>query len=177
MDVGGDDVETEQEDFAEFARATWPRLRHAAWLLTGHTQDAEDLASLALSRTFAKWRRIRRDDPYAYARRCLVNAQIDRVRRSRGREVLTDAPPERSTSHDLDGSDRRRELATLLAVLSERERRVVVLRYYLDVSEAQVAVELGVSVGTVKSTASRALAKLRAASTDSQPALTEGSLR
>jgi RNA polymerase sigma-70 factor (sigma-E family) len=172
-------VDAEQDDFAEFARATWPRLRHAAWLLTGHAQDAEDLASLALARTFARWRRLRRDDPYAYARRCLVNAQIDRVRRSRGRELLTDAPPDRTTTHDLDASDRRRELATLLAVLSERERRIVVLRYYLDVSEAQVATELGVSVGTVKSTSSRALAKLRAVSPGPAlaPALTEGTLR
>ncbi len=164
----------EQDDFAEFARATWPRLRHAAWLLTGHQQDAEDLASLALSRTYAVWRRIRRDDPYAYARRCLVNAQIDRVRRHRHREVLTDAPPERVSSPDLDAAAQRRELAALLALLSERERRVVVLRYYLDASEAQVAAELGVSVGTVKSTASRALAKLRAASPVSPTALTEG---
>lgn len=153
----------EQDDFAEFARATWPRLRHAAWLLTGHQQDAEDLASLALSRTYAVWRRIRRDDPYAYARRCLVNAQIDRVRRARHRrELLTDAPPEQTTSPDLDRSAQRRELAALLATLSDKERRVVVMRYYLDASEAQVAADLGVSVGTVKSTASRALAKLRA---------------
>jgi RNA polymerase sigma-70 factor (sigma-E family) len=167
----------EQEDFAEFARATWPRLRHAAWLLTGHAQDAEDLASLALARTYAKWRRIHRDDPYAYARRVLVNAQIDRVRRTRGREVLTGAPPDAPVSPDLERSGQRRELAALLATLTERERRVVVLRYYLDVSEAHVAAELGVSVGTVKSTASRALAKLRAASSTSQPALIEGSPR
>ena len=167
-------MDAEQEDFAEFARATWPRLRHAAWLLTGHAQDAEDLASLALSRTFAKWRRLRRDDPYAYARRCLVNAQIDRVRRHRHREVLTDTPPERAETPDLERASQRRELAALLARLSERERRVVVLRHYLDLSEAQVAAELGVSVGTVKSTASRALAKLRTAAPVSPSALTEG---
>ena len=150
------------DEFAQFAHASWPRLRHAAWLLSGHDQDAEDLASLALAKTYAAWRRIRRDDPYAYARRCLVNAQIDRVRRHRGREVLTDAPPEQSTTPDLERAGQRRELADLLARLSDKERRVVVLRYYLDASEAQVAAELGVSVGTVKSTASRALAKLRA---------------
>ena len=164
----------EQDDFADFARATWPRLRHAAWLLTGHEQDAEDLASLALARTYARWRRVRRDDPYAYARRIVVNAQIDRVRRSRSRrEVLTDAPPETAVTPDLDRSAQRRDLAALLATLTGRERQVVVLRYYLDVAEAQVALELGVSVGTVKSTASRALAKLRAAAPGSA-ALTEG---
>jgi RNA polymerase sigma-70 factor (sigma-E family) len=150
-------------DFEEFVVAAWPRLRHAAWLLTGHDHDAEDLASTALARTYAVWRRVRVGDPYAYARRCLVNAQIDRVRRSRGREVVSETVPERPTVPPTDRSGDRAELAALLAQLSARERRIVVLRYYFDRSEAEVAAELGVSVGTVKSTASRALAKLRAA--------------
>ena len=148
-------------DFEEFARAAWPRLRQAAWLLTGHDQDAEDLASLSLAKTYAAWRRVRSSDPYAYARRCLVNAQIDRVRRTRGREVVTDRVPERQVDQRLDGSADRERLAALLMSLSDRERRIVVLRYYFDRSEAEVAAELDISVGTVKSTASRALAKVR----------------
>jgi RNA polymerase sigma-70 factor (sigma-E family) len=149
-------------DFEEFVVGAWPRLRHAGWLLTGHDHDAEDLASTALARTYAAWRRVRHGDPYAYARRCLVNAQIDRVRRSRGREVVSATLPEQPTAtHDERAADRE-QLAALLARLSARERRIVVLRYYFDRSEAEVADELGVSVGTVKSTASRALAKLRA---------------
>jgi RNA polymerase sigma-70 factor (sigma-E family) len=148
-------------DFDEFAGAAWPRLRQAAWLLTGHDHDAEDLASLALAKTYAVWRRVRAGDPYAYARRCLVNAQIDRVRRSRGRELVTDRVPERPVTQELDGAADREQLAALLARLSDRERHIVVLRYYFDRTEAEVAAELGVAVGTVKSTASRALAKLR----------------
>ncbi len=148
-------------EFDEFASAAWSRLRQAGWLLTGNDHDAEDLASLALSKTYAVWHRVRTGDPYAYARRCLVNAQIDRVRRGRGREVVTELPPEQPVTQHLDGHADRAELAELLARLSERERRIVVLRYYFDRSEAEVAAELGVSVGTVKSTASRALAKLR----------------
>jgi RNA polymerase sigma-70 factor (sigma-E family) len=150
-------------DFEEFAVVAWPRLRHAAWLLTGHDQDAEDLASTALAKTYAAWRRVRAGEPYAYARRCLVNAQIDRMRRSRGREIVSESPPERAEVTSSDPAADRDQLAALLVRLSERERRVVVLRYYFDRSESEVAAELGVSVGTVKSTASRALAKLRTA--------------
>jgi RNA polymerase sigma-70 factor (sigma-E family) len=152
-----------RSDFEEFAAAAWPRLRHAAWLLTGHDHDAEDLASTALARTYAAWRRARHGDPYAYARRCLVNAQIDRYRRSRGREVVSESVPEVVGPVAPDRAADREQLAALLAELSDRERQVVVLRYYFDRAEAEVAAELGVSVGTVKSTASRALAKLRAA--------------
>lgn len=152
-----------RSDFEEFAAAAWPRLRHAAWLLTGHDHDAEDLASSALAKTFAVWRRVRLGDPYAYARRCLVNAQIDRHRRSRGREIVTDQVPERHVDQRLERSADREELAAMLSLLTERERRIVVLRYYFDRSEAEVAAELDVAVGTVKSTASRALAKMRVA--------------
>jgi RNA polymerase sigma-70 factor (sigma-E family) len=151
------------DDFDEFAGAAWPRLRHAAWLLTGHDQDAEDLASTALAKTYAVWRRVSSTDPYAYARRCLVNSRIDAARRNRGRELVTDAPPERHEHQELGGAGDRQELAAMLLLLTDRERRIVVLRYYFDRSEADVAAELGVSTGTVKSTASRALAKMRAA--------------
>jgi RNA polymerase sigma-70 factor (sigma-E family) len=150
-------------DFEEFARGSWPRLRQAAWLLTGHDQDAEDLASAALAKTYSVWRRVRSGDPYAYARRCVVNAQIDRFRRGRRREVVTDQVPEAQLVQRLDGSADREQLASLLLSLTERERRIVVLRYYFDRSEAEVAAELDIAVGTVKSTASRALAKMRVA--------------
>jgi RNA polymerase sigma-70 factor (sigma-E family) len=159
-------------DFEDFARAAWPRLRQAAWLLTGHDHDAEDLASSALAKTYAVWRRVRSGDPYAYARRCLVNAQIDRHRRGRGRELITDQVPEQQVSQWLEGSADREELGQLLSRLTDRERRIVVLRYYFDRSEAEVAAELAVAVGTVKSTASRALAKMRVA----EPKITEGVL-
>lgn len=149
------------DDFDEFAVLAWPRLRHAAWLLTGHDQDAEDLASGALAKTYAAWRRVRDDQPYAYARRCVLNAQIDRIRRRRGRtEVLTEVLPDLGVIQ-ADRVVDRDQLAALLGILSARERQIVVLRYYFDSSEAEVAAELGISVGTVKSTASRALARMR----------------
>ena len=159
------------EDFDEFAVAAWPRLRQAAWLLTGHDQDAEDLASAALAKTFAVWRRVRDDQPYAYARRCVVNAQIDRVRRRRTKsEVVTDALPDAGVEPP-DRIGDRVQLAELLGTLSPRERQVVVLRYYFDQSESEVATELGVSVGTVKSTASRALARMRVSTDNNQEVL------
>jgi RNA polymerase sigma-70 factor (sigma-E family) len=149
-------------DFDDFALAAWPRLRWSAYLLCGDHQLAEDLAQTALVRTYSRWATVRRSDAMAYARKVLVNLNIDRVRRRRPvalGELDTDAvtTPDRTT-----GSDDRDEVVRLLAQLTEKERRVVVLRHYFDLPEAAVAVELGIAPGTVKSTLSRALTKLRA---------------
>lgn len=150
------------DDFDEFAYAAWPRLRWSAYLLTGDQHLAEDLAQTTLAKTYAAWSRVRRGDAHAYARRVLVNANIDRVRRRRFVEVGDDVlagMPDAPGANRVDDGD---ELARLLVGLSARERKVVVLRYYFDLSEEAVAAEMNVSVGTVKSTASRALARLRA---------------
>ncbi len=150
--------------YDEFVGAAWPRLRWTAYMLTGDEQTAEDLAQTALVKTYAVWARVRREDAMAYTRKVLVNANIDRLRRRHLTEVsgLDDAdagPPDRSAEgHRIDDRD---HLVRLLAGLTRRERTVLVLRYYHDLSEASVADELGISVGTVKSTASKALAKLR----------------
>ena len=156
-------------DFDEFAVAAWPRLRRSAYLLTGDHHLAEDLAQTALARTYASWRRVRRADAHAYARRTLVNLNIDRIRRRRITEV-GDGPievlPDRH--RPLGNSDDRDEIVRLLKGLTEKERRVVVLRHYFDLSEAQVADELGIARGTVKSTLSRALTKLRVSVDDLQ---------
>ncbi len=156
-------------DFDEFAVAAWPRLRRSAYLLTGDHHLAEDLAQTALARTYASWRRVRRADALAYARRTLVNLNIDRIRRRRITEV-GDGPiallPDRRLPHGT--SDDRDEIVRMLGGLTERERRVVVLRHYFDLSEAQVAAELGIARGTVKSTLARALAKLRVSVDDLQ---------
>lgn len=150
--------------FDEFALAAWPRLRWSAYLLTGDHHLAEDLAQTALVRTYAAWRRVRRDDALAYARRVLVNLNIDRLRRRRMLEV---PPPDgfdpAEPTSASDRSDDRDEVVRMLAALTDKERRVVVLRHYFDLSEAQVAKELGIAPGTVKSTLSRALGKLRTA--------------
>lgn len=151
-------------EFDEFAEAAWPRLRRSAYLLTGDSHLAEDLAQTALVRTYAHWRRVRRADALAYARRVLVNLNTDRLRRRRMLEVGDgEHGTDLSQVADLaDGrADERDEIVRLLRTLTDRERRVVVLRHYFDLSEAEVARELDIAPGTVKSTLSRALGKLR----------------
>jgi RNA polymerase sigma-70 factor (sigma-E family) len=156
-------------EFDEFAVAAWPRLRWAAYLLVGDEHLAEDLAQTALVRTYAAWRRVRKDDALAYARRTLVNANIDRLRRRRGHEVGWEHPAAEGAARlrsPVAGEDTvadRDLLVRLLAGLTARERRVVVLRHVYDLSEPMVAAELGINLGTVKSTNARALAKLRGA--------------
>ena len=154
-------------EFDDFARAAWPRLRWSAYLLTGDHHLAEDLTQTALARTYAAWSRVRRADALAYTRKVLVNLNIDRLRRSRLVEVRDDVLRGRASAGDTPArQDDRDEIVRLLATLTDRERRVVVLRHYYDLAEADVAAELGVATGTVKSTLSRALAKLRVSATE-----------
>ncbi|SEO89426.1 SigE family RNA polymerase sigma factor [Amycolatopsis saalfeldensis] len=150
-------------EFAEFVRVSSARLLRAAYLLTGDRHQAEDDVQTALVKTFASWGRIRRQDPFAYTRRVLANHVIDRWRRP-FREDATEELPERTVVRDFtDGVVTQEWLMRELAELSARERAVVVLRHFCDLSEADVAAELKVSLGTVKSTNSRALAKMRVA--------------
>lgn len=165
----------EDRAFDAFAVSAWQRLRWTAYLLVGDEHLAEDLTQTALARTYLAWRRLRADpaaDAMAYTRRVLVNANIDRLRRRRLTEVpLTDGDlggqpgavlgSSRPTTAPQDAVVDRDQLVRLLAGLSARERRIVVLKYLYDLSDPAVGEELGISVGTVKSTASRALAKLR----------------
>jgi RNA polymerase sigma-70 factor (sigma-E family) len=154
------------DEFAEFARASYSGLRHAGWLLTGDGHAAEDAAQTALVRTYAAWSRVRRDDAYAYARRVLVNYVTDRWRR-RLREYPAGELPERAGAPDLaDEVALRQWLTGALATLTVRERAVIVMRYLFDLPEATVARDLGITPGTVKSTSSRALAKLRVRADD-----------
>jgi RNA polymerase sigma-70 factor (sigma-E family) len=157
-------AERDDESFAAFVTQSQRGLHHLAWLLTGDGHRAEELVQDALVRTYASWHKVRRDDPYGYTRRVLINAKTDTWRRRR-REQLVDVLPEGHTPapDHADAVERRTTVVTALRTLSPRERAVVVLRYYLDLSEAATAAELGMAVGTVKSTASRALAKLRVA--------------
>jgi RNA polymerase sigma-70 factor (sigma-E family) len=148
-------------EFVEFVRASSARLQHAAYLLTGDRHQAEDDVQTVLVRVYTAWSRIRRNDPFAYARKVLANLVIDRWRRPI-REDATEELPERPVPGDLaEGVAAQEWLMRALAALSARERAIVVLRHFWDLSEADVAAELKVSVGTVKSTASRALAKIR----------------
>ena len=151
------------DEFDEFATAAWPRLVRTAYLLTGDHHVAEELAQTALVRTYSHWRRVRRTDALAYARRVLVNLNIDRFRRRNGTVDVGDQLLETVPSRPDNRVDERDEAVRLLRTLTDRERRIVVLRHYFDLSEAEVAQELGVARGTVKSTLSRALGKLRVA--------------
>lgn len=149
-------------EFTAFMAEHADTLLHIAWLLVGNMDRAEELTQQALVRTYGAWRRAR-TDPLPYARRVLVNLRTDTWRRRR-REVLTDEVPE--TCADARGHTRaedRDQLVRVLALLTPRQRRVVVLRYLADVSEADVAADLGVTPGTIKTTASRGLATMRAA--------------
>jgi RNA polymerase sigma-70 factor (sigma-E family) len=158
-------------EFEEFVAAAWPRLRRAAWLLCRDSHEAEDLVQSALAKAYARWGKVSRDGAYAYVHRALVNGYIDSVRRRRPVPVDTGFDAEASAAEGHSTVDERSELSDLLAPLSPRERTIIVWRYYLDASEAEVARQLGVSVGTVKSTSSRALARLRTAhGTASTPA-------
>lgn len=149
------------DEFVEFMQACSSRLLHAAYLLTGNRHSAEDAAQTALAKTYATWTKVRRKDAYAYTRTILVNHVIDKWRRPL-REHPSDEVPERAVDAHLDSAIVQREwLMEKLNELTGRERAVVVLRHYFDLPEAEVARELGVSVGTVKSTNSRALGKLR----------------
>jgi RNA polymerase sigma-70 factor (sigma-E family) len=154
--MGGGDRE-----FDEFAHAAWPRLHRSAYLLTGDHHLAEDLAQTALERTYARWRTVRRDDALAYCRRVLVNLNVDRIRRRRFFEVGGGALAHADHGVADSGPGDRDQIVRLLARLTERERRVVVLRHYYDLPEATVAQELDIAPGTVKSTLARALTKLR----------------
>ena len=138
--------------------AAWPRLRRAAYLLSHDSHEADDLVQTALASSYARWSRVRREDAYSYVHRALVNAYIDSVRRRR--PVPVERDPDRAVVTD-DSVEDRSELTALLAPLSPRERTIIVWRYYFDAPEAEVAERLGISTGTVKSTASRALARLR----------------
>ncbi|WP_328446357.1 SigE family RNA polymerase sigma factor [Amycolatopsis sp. NBC_00438] len=149
------------DEFADFVRASSTRLTHAAFLLTGDRHQAEDAAQTAFTRTYAAWSRVRHKDAYGYARTVLMNHVIDGWRRPI-REYATEEMPERPDRADVDQAVTQREwLTSVLKTLTARERAVVVLRHFFDLPEADVARELGVSLGTVKSTNSRALAKLR----------------
>ena len=153
--------------FEEFVRGSSPRLFRTALLLTGHDRAAaEDLLQIALERAYRHWARIcRSEEPERYVRRILANASHDRWRRAaRHRERSMHAGDAAAVTDDHAGTVADRDLLMrALAGLPKRQRTVLVLRYYSDLSELEIADVLGCSVGTVKSQASRGLARLRAA--------------
>jgi RNA polymerase sigma-70 factor (sigma-E family) len=156
-------VDVEPEGFAQFVEARERALQRTAWLLTGDWGLAEDLVQTALVRSWPRWERIRRrDNPEIYVRRVMINTWTTWQRRKWRGEHASPAVPDTPALGDL-----ATEVATRVAVrqaldaLTDRQRAVLVLRVFDDLSEAQVAQVLDCAVGTVKSTLSQALAKLR----------------
>ncbi|GAA6524470.1 SigE family RNA polymerase sigma factor [Intrasporangium sp. DVR] len=148
--------------FSTFMEQAGPALLRTAWLLTGDHHRAQELTQAALVKTYVAWPRVREGEALAYARRVLANQRTDSWRSTR-REVVTDAVPCGEPLPDaMATSDTRDLVVRLLRQLPEQQRKVVVLRYYTDLSEQTVAEVLGISVGAVKSAASRGLAALRA---------------
>lgn len=152
----------DDRDFEEFVAARGTALLRTALLLCASSRpDAEDVVQSALERAYRHWGRIE-GDPEPYVRRILVNLTISRARRRRIlHEVQVARPPETEVAEAADGVVLRDALIRELRRLPPRQRAVLVLRYWEDMSEAQTAQLLGCSVGTVKSQASKALARLR----------------
>lgn len=149
------------DEFVDFVRSSKDPLFRLAFLLCGDAHRAEELTQQTFERTWRAWSTARVRDPLAYARRILANQRIDTWRRTR-REVLTglDHEGRRASPDHADRISDRDAVVRALLLLPVKQRRVVVLRHLLDLSEAEVADELGIPVGTVKSTGSRALARL-----------------
>jgi RNA polymerase sigma-70 factor (sigma-E family) len=152
-----------RDAFRAYVAARSPALLRTAYLLTGSRADAEDLLQTTLAKTYLAWDRIReREAVDGYVRRGMVNTRTSWWRRRKVAEYPTDQLPEPRSGRDAtDELVLHDALWTALAALPKRQRAMVVLRYYEDLSEAETAQVLGVSVGTVKSTTSRALVKLR----------------
>jgi RNA polymerase sigma-70 factor (sigma-E family) len=152
-------------DFDEFVARHVDDLLRTAYLIVWDEGEAEDLVQECLMKVARRWPRIRRlDQPRAYARRILVNLALDGARgRARRRGELSAEPVSPIAIDPLPALDVRAELLEALGQLPARQRAVLVLRYFNDLTEAQVAEALGCSPGTVKSSASRGLARLREA--------------
>jgi RNA polymerase sigma-70 factor (sigma-E family) len=153
--------DTSAPSYEEYVAARWTALYRTAYLLAGNHADAEDLVQTALVKAYLSWSKVTTASvPDAYVRRILTNAFLSGRRPLRvSRERLVDQPPEvdvaAAENHD------RLVLWPHVSALPPRQRAVVVLRYYEDLSEQQIAETLGCSPGTVKSTASAALRTLR----------------
>ena len=148
--------------FRDYVTARSRSLLRTAYLLTGNRADAEDLVQAALAKTYLAWDRIEdRGALDGYVRRAMVNTHISWWRRRRLEEYPTDEIPDQAVADQTGSSDLADTLRRAVDRLPQRMRAAVMLRYFEDMTEAEVADALGVSLGTVKSTVSRAVAKLR----------------
>ncbi|PKW13573.1 SigE family RNA polymerase sigma factor [Saccharopolyspora spinosa] len=155
------DMAATEDDFAEFVRVALPGLIRYGHALTGNPHDAADLVQTVLEKVGARWAKISQNcaDPSAYVRKAMANSHVSRWRRTRRETLLADFPDVPAAIQQ----DRLEHEPVWVALrsLPPRQRAVVVLRYYEGLSELEIAETLGVSCGTVKSQASKALATLR----------------
>ena len=148
------------EEFREFMHGRWPVMVRLAYALTGDQGHAEEVAQTAFAKAYMAWSRVSKaGNPDAYVRQIVINENRNRFRKRRVREFPTETPPD--TPARVADLDDRTALLDALRALAPRQRAVIVLRYWLDLSESEAAAALNCSVGTVKSQASRALATLR----------------
>jgi RNA polymerase sigma-70 factor (sigma-E family) len=154
------------EDFTEFVAARWASLFRLAYLLAGSPTGAEDLLQTTLEKTYMKWSRIgSMEHAEAYVRRMLATTMVSSRRRAWiGERPWGELPEVAEESAEVPVLDRSL-LWPLVCALPDRQRAVIVLRYYEDLTEAQIAEVLGCAAGTVKSQSSAAIAAIRRAMT------------
>ena len=155
--------EQQETEFADFFAATWSRLFRTTFALTGDRGQAEDAVQSAFAKAYASWQRVRgAEHPEAYVRRMAVNEVLAVRRRAWWRAERSGPPPEQASERSAtDEFVDRTDLWAALMSLPPRQRAVLVLRYYEDLSEQDIAEVLRCSQGTVKSQASDALSTLR----------------
>ncbi len=155
------DRDERDREFSEYMQVRQPALLRTAYLLTGDRHTAEDLVQTALAKLYLSWDKVQRHEAVdGYVRRILVNEHNSLWRRAwKKRETTTSELPDQAAEPQTPGHDA--DLWALVQTLPRKQRAAFVLRYYEELSEAETAEVLGVSVGTVKSQTSRALAALR----------------
>jgi RNA polymerase sigma-70 factor (sigma-E family) len=167
--------------FEEFALARLPALLRYAMLLTDDRELARDLVQEVLARALVRWRRIGKlEEPYGYVRKMVTNEYLSLLRRRRVHTVaLTyealDGPGAPATAEVAPGRPDESELWQRLSTLPRKQRAVIVLRYYEDLTDQEIADVLGCGASTVRSYASRALATLRVEL--ARPTMSEGRVR
>lgn len=150
------------EEFEAFARDHIPALLRFGHLLTGDRASAEDLVQTSLARTALRWHRLREPAAApAYVRRAMVRHHANLVHRLLSRERVVAEPPDRLAAGGYAEVDERDAMWRALARIGPRQRAVLVLRYYEQLSEAETAAALGITTGTVKSQTARGLTRLR----------------
>jgi RNA polymerase sigma-70 factor (sigma-E family) len=165
----GGQMEAEPEGFRDFVTAKSGALSRFAWMLTGDSAAAEDLLQTALAKTWPHWRRVASGHPEAYVRKVMLRTNASWHARLWTNEKPTadltrvGTRPRDHLPDEHARADDRLQLMAALADLPVRQRQVVVLRYFEDLSVESVAEAMGSSTGTVKSQSAKGLLKLRAA--------------